>query len=167
MKHLKTAVIPVIAACLLASAAPPAWPSAPVPTSISPAAPPPDRPVKRARKPVCKVDGKLNCSEYGYRYQEPLLVVFQDPEDRYTCPVSEKDGGFSVDLPAGTFTIRVEFQGKGFDTGSLTVPLDCVSCAKDVQLYQSGSMLELVWQIRDSGGGSLGIKITDVPPPIK
>jgi len=130
--------------------------------SIIPASPP-DASAKRVRKLECAVTGHLYCSEYGYRYKEPLLVVFQDGEDRFLCPISEKDGAFSVMIPAGKFSVRVEFQGKGIEAGTMDVPLE--PCAREVELYQSGSMLELVWQIRDEGGAYLGIKIKELPAP--
>jgi hypothetical protein len=142
----------------------------------APAAPAVKKPSGEAHKPakkagpICLVRGRLYCSEYGTRYKEPVMVVFVDGDDRFGSPVSEKDGAFEAGLPCGaSYTMRVEFKGKGADIGTLDVPPKSEGGFKKyIELHHPGSELELVWEIRDSdsgGGVNVGLKLVD--PPIQ
>jgi|GEM_PF-4390238 len=122
---------------------------------------------KKKDGPSCTVRGRLFCSEYGSRYKEPVAIVFNDGDDSYSTPAGEIDGSFAVSLPCGAvYTMRIEFQGKGFDTGQLAVP-DKVEGGifnKFIEIYHPGSLLELIWEIRDGGGvNTVDVKLKDIP----
>ena len=117
---------------------------------------------KPRSKFVCKVSGILHCSEYGTRYKDPVYIVFDDGDQRYSAPVSEKDGEFDAALPLGeSYVIRVQFKDKAAEIAKLGCPLAEGDTAKTVDIYCSGSELELIWDLRDGGGPNVDVKIKD------
>jgi len=114
--------------------------------------------------PTCHISGRVYCSEYGTRYKEPVKLVFVAPDGtRYAAPLGEVEGEFEADIPTGvSYMMRIEFSGNGFDVGGLGLPEGCNACAKTVEIYHPGSMLELVWEARaGNGGGSTDFKVKD------
>ena len=115
---------------------------------------------KPRSKFVCKVSGTLQCSEYGTRYRDPVYIVFDDGDDSYRAPVSEKDGAFEAAIPLGeTYSVRVQFKDKSAEIVKLDCPLAEADTAKTVEIYYSGSELELVYDLRDVGRPSVDVKI--------
>ena len=117
-----------------------------------------------AKKPkskfVCRISGTLQCSEYGTRYRDPVYIVFDDGDDSYRAPVSEKDGSFEAALPLGeTYSVRVQFRDKFAEVAKLDCPLAEADTSKTVEMYYSGSELELVYDLRDIGKPSVDVKI--------
>jgi len=114
----------------------------------------------------CHISGRVLCSEYGTRYKEPVFIVFVDGEEKYTAPLGEVDGSFQADLPASSsYTIRMEFKDKGYDIGHMDIPeLKEAGCSKKIDIAHPGSMLELVWEIRDGQGPNVDLKVTDEKP---
>ncbi len=111
--------------------------------------------------PVCHVSGQVYCSEYGTRYNRPVEVVFVGQDgSRYAAPLGDSDGVFRADIPGGSpYEVRLEFSGHGFPVGRLDISGCAGGCAKDVSIYYSGSMLELVWRARKDKGGGVDMKV--------
>ncbi len=106
------------------------------------------------------------CSEYGTRYKEQVVVVFVDGDEKYHAPLGEVDGSFQADLPANSsYTIRMEFKEKGYEIGHLAIPdIKEAGCSKKVEITHPGSMLELVWEIRDGQGPNVDLQVKDENP---
>lgn len=115
---------------------------------------------------TCRITGRVLCSEYGTRYKEPVVIVFVDGDEKYPSPMGEVDGSFQADLPANSsYTIRMEFKEKGFDIGRMDIPEQKESgCSRNIEITHPGSMLELVWEIRDGQGPNVDMKIKDEKP---
>jgi len=115
---------------------------------------------------TCRITGRVLCSEYGTRYKEPVVIVFVDGDNKVTAPLGEVDGSFQADLPANSsYTIRMEFKEKGYDIGRLDIPdIKEAGCTKRIDITHPGSMLELVWEIRDGQGPNIDLKVTDEKP---
>ena len=159
----------VAAAALMRVDAPapgPALASAPAePSAVMPEPAPVPYPDKKPSV-TCAVRGRLFCSEYGTRYKEPVMLVFVDGEKRYPVPFGEIDGGFEAHLPcAESYTMRIEFQGRGFEIGRLEVPPKTGGgFRKFIEIYHPGSILELIWEIRDGGtGAGMDVRLRDLP----
>ena len=123
---------------------------------------PKEPPAKKPKPATCPVKGVLHCSEYGSRYKEPVLVVFVDAEgDKYNAAVNDKDGGFETLVPAGSsLKLLVEFQGKGIEIGRYDAPKVCKPDPEPaIDIYHPGSMLELIWEVRDGGYANVDVKI--------
>ena len=115
---------------------------------------------------VCHINGRVLCSEYGTRYKEPVVIVFVDGDEKYPSPLGEVDGSFQADLPANSsYTIRMEFQEKGYDIGRLDITdIKEAGCSKKIEITHPGSMLELVWEIRDGQGPNIDVRVKDEKP---
>jgi hypothetical protein len=115
---------------------------------------------------ACRITGRVLCSEYGTRYKEPVVIVFVGEDYKYPAPLGEVDGSFQADLPANSsYAIRMEFKDKGFDIGRLDIPeLKEAGCSRKVEITHPGSMLELVWEIRDGQGPNVDVRLTDEKP---
>ena len=115
---------------------------------------------------VCHINGRVLCSEYGTRYKEPVVIVFVDGDEKHPAPLGEVDGSFQADLPANSsYTIRMEFKEKGYDIGHLDITdIKEAGCSKRIEITHPGSMLELVWEIRDGQGPNIDLQFKDEKP---
>ncbi len=89
-------------------------------------------------------------------------MVFVDEEgDKYTAAVNDKDGGFETKVPAGSSCkLLIEFQDKGIEIGAYNAPSDCKPDPEpSIDIYHPGSMLELIWEVRDGGYANVDVKI--------
>jgi hypothetical protein len=128
---------------------------------------------KSAPYATCLIEGRVFCSEYGSRYKEPVYAVFTGGGERVAAPLGEKDGTFKAELPApGKYIVSLEFQGKVMEAGDLELPDPGKGAVihRSIKVYHPGSILELVWQIRDNDGktgrgGNVDVLVEDPATP--
>jgi len=165
---MKYAVFFLLLAVLLVAISPVAGlASAPAGMPIIKADPEAAKKPKRQKSDfVCHINGRVLCSEYGTRYKEPVVIVFVDGDDKYPAPLGEVDGSFQADLPANSsYTIRMEFKEKGYEIGRMDIPeMKEAGCSKKIEITHPGSMLELVWEIRDGQGPNVDLHVNDEKP---
>jgi hypothetical protein len=115
---------------------------------------------------TCHINGRVLCSEYGTRYKEQVVIVFVDGNDKYSAPLGEVDGSFQADLPANSsYAIRMEFKEKSYEIGRMDIPeMKDTGCTKKIEITHPGSMLELVWEIRDGQGPNVDMQVKDEKP---
>jgi hypothetical protein len=165
MKFVTAILILTIALAIIPAAAPA---SAPGGMPVIKADPEAAKAAARRQKSAftCRITGRVLCSEYGTRYKEPVVIVFVGEDYKYPAPLGEVDGGFQAELPANSsYAIRMEFKDKGFDIGSMDIPdIKEAGCSRKVEITHPGSMLELVWEIRDGQGPNVDVRLTDEKP---
>lgn len=165
MKYATAILILTIALAISPVAAPA---SAPGGMPVIKADPEAAKAAKKRQKSAftCRITGRVLCSEYGTRYKEPVVIVFVGEDYKYPAPLGEVDGSFQADLPANSsYTMRMEFKDKGFGIGKLDIPdIKVAGCSRKIDITHPGSMLELVWEIRDGQGPNVDVQFKDENP---
>lgn len=98
----------------------------------------------------CVVAGTLQCSEYGSRFRDTLMLVLVDEGGRFISSISDTNGSFALPVPCGGgFELRVEFADRGLSVGRIELPESPEGSVYTLEIRHSGSYLELVRDVRN------------------
>ncbi len=147
-KRIALVLLAAIAACFLAWGASLA---AIAPVSPEQAVPAPGRPSEEVPALTgCVVAGTLQCSEYGSRFKDTLMLVLADGDERYSSSISDTDGSFALPVPCGrSFELLVQFRDRSMSLGRIELPEGREGAAYTLEMRHTGSYLELVRDVRN------------------